>query len=104
MARSFFARRKRDEVPVRGLPLARELLPLHVRPDLLGHVRWPDGRAAEHRLHGVRASLAVDRVAAARLAVRLRLRHRSSLAAFSRAGPAAFPEPVPTTRTWATPT
>src|SRR5207244_13306088 len=90
MARSFSLVGRGDEVPLRVLPLARELLSFHVRPDLLGHVRWPDGRAAEHRLHGVRASLEVDRVAAEGLALRHRLRHGASLDSLCGAGAAAF--------------
>src|SRR5581483_7083667 len=41
-------------------------LPLHVRPDLLGHLRRPDGLAAHDRLERVVAALEVDRVAAER--------------------------------------
>src|SRR5688572_674509 len=55
-----------------GSALAGELLPLHVGPDLLGHVGRSDRGAAEHRLHGVLAALEVDRVPAERL---LALRH-----------------------------
>src|SRR6266496_4941442 len=53
----------------RGLLLG-ESLPLHVRPDLLGHLGRADGARAHHRLHGVLASLEVDRVATKRLFLR----------------------------------
>src|SRR4029453_15751072 len=41
--------------------LLRELLPLHVGPDLLGHLRGPDRRGAHHGLEAVAAALEVDR-------------------------------------------
>src|SRR5580765_411731 len=75
------------------LPLAGELLPLHVGPDLLGHVRRPDRRAAEDRLHGVRATLEVDRVAPERF---LRLRHVSPFSSGGRPRPAPRAEGINT--------
>src|SRR2546430_946511 len=56
---------------VAGLLLG-ESLPLHVAPDLLRHLGEADGRRAHHGLHGVLATLEVDRVAAKR---QLLLRH-----------------------------
>src|SRR5262249_59095840 len=58
----------------RALPLA-ELLPLHVGPDLLGHLRGADRAAAEHGLERVLAALEADVIPTDRL---LALRHVAS--------------------------
>src|SRR5678815_4270503 len=55
--------------------LLRELLPLHVGPDLLGHLRGPDRRGAHHGLEAVAAALEVDRITTERL---LPFRHAPS--------------------------
>src|SRR5262245_63066162 len=47
--------------------LRRETLPLHVAPQLLGHLGWADRRGAEQRFQAVRAALEADRVASERL-------------------------------------
>src|SRR5262249_27607438 len=59
-----------------GLPLAGQLLALHIGPDLLRHLGGADRRAAEDRLGRILAALEVDRVAPERL---LPLRHSASL-------------------------
>src|SRR5262249_42647569 len=46
--------------------LRRETLPLHVAPELLGHLGWTDRLGAEQRFQAVRAALEANRVASER--------------------------------------
>src|SRR3989454_6224450 len=45
-----------------GSALCGETLPLHVAPELLGHLGWADRLGAEQRFQAVRAALEADRV------------------------------------------
>src|SRR5436309_4443545 len=47
-----------------GSALCGETLPLHVAPELLGHLGWADRLGAEQRFQAVRAALEADRVSA----------------------------------------
>src|SRR5262245_66672374 len=72
---------------VAGLLLAGELLPLHVAPDLLGHLGGADGRRTHHGFHGVLAALEVDRVATERLLLRHALSAQSRQCGIRRPAP-----------------
>src|SRR5206468_8175137 len=69
--------------------LLAEPLPLHVRPDLLRHLRRADGLVTHDRLQRVAATLEVDRIATER---RLLFRHSvSSLRRLGCGGPGPAP-------------
>src|SRR5439155_24989012 len=55
-------RRRPPGSAVFGLVLGRETLPLHVAPELLGHLGGADRRRSEQRFQAVRAALKADRV------------------------------------------